>query len=52
MPEDRAVLGLFCELVRGAGLGAEVADVGCGTGRLDRYLAFQGLSPRGLDLSP
>jgi SAM-dependent methyltransferase len=52
MPEDRAVLGLFCELVRGAGLGAEVADVGCGTGRLDRYLAVQGLSPRGLDLSP
>ena len=52
MPEDRAVLGLFCELVRGAGLGAEVADVGCGTGRLDRYLAGQGLSPRGLDLSP
>jgi SAM-dependent methyltransferase len=52
MPEDRAVLGLFCELVRGAGLGAEVADVGCGTGRLDRYLAAHGLSPRGLDLSP
>jgi ubiquinone/menaquinone biosynthesis C-methylase UbiE len=52
MPEDRAVLGLFCELVRGAGLGAEVADVGCGTGRLERYLAVQGLSPRGLDLSP
>jgi SAM-dependent methyltransferase len=52
MPEDRAVLGLFCEMVRGAGLGAEVADVGCGTGRLDRYLAAEGLSPRGLDLSP
>jgi ubiquinone/menaquinone biosynthesis C-methylase UbiE len=52
MPEERAVLGLFCELVLGAGLGAEVADVGCGTGRLDRYLAVQGLSPRGLDLSP
>jgi len=51
MPEDRAVLGLFCELVREAGLGAEVADVGCGTGRLDRYLAVHGLSPRGLDLS-
>jgi RimJ/RimL family protein N-acetyltransferase/SAM-dependent methyltransferase len=51
-PEDRAVLGLFSELVRGAGLGPEVADIGCGTGRLDRYLAAQGLSPRGLDLSP
>jgi ubiquinone/menaquinone biosynthesis C-methylase UbiE len=52
MPEDRAVLGLFCELVRDAGLGPDVADVGCGTGRLDPYLAAQGLSPRGVDLSP
>ena len=51
-PEDRAVLGLFCELVRDAGLGPDVADVGCGTGRLDPYLAAQGLSPRGVDLSP
>ena len=46
------MLGLFCELVREAGLGPEVADIGCGTGRLDRHLAAQGLSPRGLDLSP
>jgi SAM-dependent methyltransferase len=52
MPEDRAVLGLFCELVRDAGLGPDVADVGCGTGRLDPYLAAQGLAPRGVDLSP
>ena len=52
MPEDRAVLGLFCELVRSAGLGPDVADVGCGTGRLDPYLAAQGLVPRGVDLSP
>jgi hypothetical protein len=33
MPEDRAVLGLFCELVLGAGIGARVGDIGCGTGR-------------------
>ena len=46
------MLGLFCELVRGAGLGPDVADVGCGTGRLDPYLAAQGLAPRGVDLSP
>jgi hypothetical protein len=31
-PEDRAVLGLFCELVRETGLGPDVADIGCGTG--------------------
>lgn len=48
MPEERAVLGLFCELV----LGAEVGDIGCGTGRLDPFLAARGLAPRGIDLSP
>lgn len=52
MPADRAVLGLFCELTRAAGLGARVADIGCGTGRLAPYLAAQGLVPRGIDLSP
>jgi SAM-dependent methyltransferase len=52
MPEERAVLGLFCELVLGADLGAEVADIGCGTGRLDPFLAGRGLAPRGFDLSP
>jgi ubiquinone/menaquinone biosynthesis C-methylase UbiE len=52
MPEERAVLGLFCELVHGAGTGVEVGDIGCGTGRLDPYLAAQGLVPRGVDLSP
>lgn len=49
---DRAVLGLFCELILAADLGASVADVGCGTGRLEPYLAAKGLSPRGIDLSP
>jgi ubiquinone/menaquinone biosynthesis C-methylase UbiE len=51
-PADRAVLGVFCELVREAGAGGEVADVGCGTGRLEPFLAACGLSPRGVDLSP
>ena len=52
MPEDRAVLGLFCELVLGADIGASVGDIGCGTGRLDPFLAARGLAPRGIDLSP
>jgi SAM-dependent methyltransferase len=51
-PEERAVLGLFCDLVLDAGLGASVGDIGCGTGRLEPYLAARGLSPRGIDLSP
>jgi SAM-dependent methyltransferase len=52
MPADRAVLGLFCELTLAADLGARVVDVGCGTGRLEPYLAAQGLTPSGIDLSP
>ncbi len=52
MPADRAMLGLFCDSVLAAGLGTEVADVGCGTGRLEPYLSSRGLSPRGTDLSP
>ena len=52
MPADRAVLGLFCESVRAAGLGTSVGDIGCGTGRLEPYLGARGLSPRGIDLSP
>ncbi|MEU8661512.1 class I SAM-dependent methyltransferase [Actinoplanes philippinensis] len=52
MPVDRAVLDLFGELTLAAGLGSEVADVGCGTGRLEPYLAARGLSPQGVDLSP
>jgi hypothetical protein len=34
MPEERALLGLFCELVLGADNGPNVGDIGCGTGRL------------------
>ena len=51
-PAERAVLGLFCDLTLTAGLGTGVGDVGCGTGRLEPYLAARGLSPRGIDLSP
>jgi ubiquinone/menaquinone biosynthesis C-methylase UbiE len=50
MPVERAVLDLFAEMT--LAVGVEVADVGCGTGRLLPYLASRGLSPRGVDLSP
>lgn len=50
MPIERAILDLFSELT--LTLGPEVADVGCGTGRLTPYLAARGLTPRGVDLSP
>jgi 2-polyprenyl-3-methyl-5-hydroxy-6-metoxy-1,4-benzoquinol methylase len=52
MPAERAVLGLFCELVLAADGGTHVGDIGCGTGRLAPYLAGKGLSARGVDLSP
>lgn len=50
MPVERAMLDLFAELT--LAVGADVVDVGCGTGRLLPYLASRGLSPRGVDLSP
>lgn len=52
MPVERSVLELFARLVLEAGVGEEVADLGCGTGRLLPYLRGCGLTPRGLDLSP
>lgn len=52
MPIERALLDLFAELTLAADSGGQVADVGCGTGRLEPYLAGRGLSPRGVDLSP
>ena len=51
MPVERALLGLFAELVHAAGPGTCVADLGCGTGRLAPFLAERGLSPCGVDLS-
>jgi SAM-dependent methyltransferase len=51
-PADRAMLSLFSDVTLAAGLGTSVADVGCGTGRLEPYLAARGLAPRGIDLSP
>jgi len=52
MPVDRAVLGLFCGLVLGSGLGTAVGDIGSGSGRLAPHLTGPGLSPHGVDLSP
>lgn len=50
MPVERMMLNLFAELT--TLVGPDVADVGCGTGRLLPYLAARGLKPRGVDLSP
>ncbi|MFI6686285.1 class I SAM-dependent methyltransferase [Streptomyces sp. NPDC050485] len=49
-PLDRAVLGVFAELVREDG-GGQVADLGCGPGRVTAHLHGLGLSVSGLDLS-
>ncbi|MFC5668099.1 class I SAM-dependent DNA methyltransferase [Kitasatospora misakiensis] len=51
MPWDRAMLGVFAELVTAAG-GGPVAELGCGPGRITGHLADLGLDVRGLDLSP
>ncbi|MYS93437.1 MULTISPECIES: class I SAM-dependent methyltransferase [Streptomyces] len=48
MPLDLGVLYGFAELV---GEGGEVADLGCGPGRVTAFLASRGLSVFGLDLS-
>jgi SAM-dependent methyltransferase len=50
-PVDVAALGLFAELVEAAG-GGEVADLGCGPGRVTAHLSALGLAARGIDLSP
>jgi len=52
MPVERAVLGLFCDLVTENGIGSTVGDVGSGSGRLAPFLAGRGLEPHGVDLSP
>jgi SAM-dependent methyltransferase len=48
MPLDRAILAGFAELV---GEGGQVADLGCGPGRVTAHLDALGLSVFGLDLS-
>jgi ubiquinone/menaquinone biosynthesis C-methylase UbiE len=50
-PLDRALFGVFAQLVHGAG-GGPVADVGCGPGRVTVVLAELGLDAFGIDLSP
>lgn len=47
-PVERALLGVFAELVEGDG---PVADLGCGPGRTTARLASLGLSVFGVDLS-
>jgi SAM-dependent methyltransferase len=47
-PLDRHLLNRFAEEVRGKGL---VADLGCGPGHVTRYVAEQGASVVGVDLS-
>jgi ubiquinone/menaquinone biosynthesis C-methylase UbiE len=46
-PMERAFLGAFVEVVKG-----QVADVGCGTGRVTAYLHSLGVDVFGVDLSP
>lgn len=50
-PFDRAMMGVFAELVRRAGA-KPVADVGCGPGHVTGYLHDLGLDAFGVDLSP
>ena len=50
-PYDRRMLEVFAELVRASGDG-EVADLGCGPGRVTAHLASLGLDAFGVDLSP
>ncbi|MEV6942306.1 class I SAM-dependent methyltransferase [Streptomyces sp. NPDC051172] len=49
-PRDGAVLAGFAELVSRGG-GGQVADLGCGPGRVTAHLSSLGLSVFGLDLS-
>jgi len=49
-PVDRALLGLFAELVQAAGAGP-VADIGCGPGRVTAHLRGLGLDVFGIDVS-
>ncbi|WP_067826289.1 class I SAM-dependent methyltransferase [Nocardia inohanensis] len=48
-PYDRALLGIFAELIAGDG---PVAEVGCGPGRITAYLNSLGRKVFGVDISP
>lgn len=50
-PFDRAMIGVFAELVRGNS-NRQVADIGCGPGHITDHLDRLGLKVRGVDLSP
>ena len=50
-PVDRAMLDAFAEIARDGG-GGDVADVGCGSGRVTAYLRDRGVSAFGIDVSP
>lgn len=50
-PLDRAVLGMFAEIVRSGG-NTRVADLGCGPGYVTAYLDGLGLAAFGVDVSP
>ncbi|MFD9866578.1 methyltransferase domain-containing protein [Streptomyces niveus] len=52
-PLDRAVLGLFAEVVGANGDGGgRVADLGCGPGHITAHLSELGLTAFGVDASP
>ncbi|MFB7669448.1 class I SAM-dependent methyltransferase [Kitasatospora sp. NPDC056138] len=48
---ERAFLTLFAGLVQTTGRG-QVADVGCGSGRITAHLRGLGVDTFGIDLSP
>ncbi|HZX01717.1 class I SAM-dependent methyltransferase [Kribbella sp.] len=51
LPLERALLAAFAELILADG-NRQVADVGCGSGRVTTVLARLGLDAFGVDLSP
>ncbi|UQI46588.1 class I SAM-dependent methyltransferase [Streptomyces sp. HU2014] len=50
-PLDRAILGVFAEVVRASG-NSQVADLGCGPGHITAHLDELGLAAFGVDASP
>ena len=52
MPIEQVLLGPSCQRVHEGRNGLDVADVGCGAGRLATHPSSQGLTPHGVDLSP